>query len=372
MPGEALADGYIGSIGTTVDDQCNLYVAEGGTGGDTPITIPGLGEAFPGTTGQITMVDSAGTKTVAADGIFSVHFGDGMGFGAVDVAIVDGDLYYLLTGTGEPLGSTNGIYKVEDDGSSTLIADIGAFNDANVPDFPDAAPGGNPFAFTPYNGGFVVTDGNYNRLLMVGMDGTIEVLVQLDNVVPTGVTISPAGKIVWTEIGPFPHDPADGKVQQLNGSVTTLASGLANVIDVKYADDGTLYALTLGDADATGEAPGVPFTGKIAIVNADGTLSPVVEGFMFATALEICDGDAYVTGLTGDTRVVADLTSLDPIPTPTEAPTATPTRQAPLPPATGVGAAPSGPGMEWALVIGAALAFLAASASLAVATRRRS
>ena len=371
-PGTLLAEGYIGSIGSVVDGECNLYVAEAGTGGDTVITVPDLGDFYVGNTAQISKVDPTGAKTVAASGLWSAHQGDGNGYGVIDVALLDGDLYYLLTGTGTPLGSTNGVYQIEADGSSTLVADIGAFNDANAVDFPDAGPGGNPYSIMPFDGGFVVADGNFNRLLKVELDGTIEILISLDNVVPTGATVSPDGHIVWAQIGPFPHVPADGRVLRLDGTTaTTLASGLSNVIDVKYGADGTLYALTLGDADPTGEAPGVPFTGKISIVNADGTFSPIVEGFMFATSLELCDGDAYVTGLTGDTRVVADIGSLEPLPTPTAPPTApTATTVPPGPPATGTGTSnPSANATIWFVLAG--LAILAGGASLSFASRRR-
>jgi hypothetical protein len=369
-PGTLLADGYVGSIGTVADLECNLYVTEAGTGGDEVISIPDVGDFYVGDSAQITKVSPSGEKTVVASGLWSAHQGDGFGYGVIDVALLDGDLYYLQTGTAEPLGSTNGVYRIEDDGSSTLVADIGAFNDDNPVEFPDAIPGGNPYSITPYDGGFVVADGNYNRLLKVELDGSIEIIISLDNVVPTGVAVAQDGSLVWAQIGPFPHDPADGKVVQLTGTgTTTLASGLANVIDVQYGADDRLYALTLGDSDPTGEAPGVPFTGRISLVNADGTFSPIVEGFMFATSMEFCGGDAYVTGLTGETRIVADIGSLEPIPTPTAVPPATPTTAPPGPPATGTGVDEAGSSVLWFALAGLAVAL--AGSGLVVATRRR-
>ena len=379
-PGTLLADGYVGSIGTVIDGECNLYVTEAGTGGDEVISIPDVGDFYVGTTAQITKVSPSGEKTVVASGLWSAHQGDGFGYGVIDVALLDGDLYYLLTGTAVPLGSTNGVYKVESDGSSTLVADIGAFNDANPVAFPDSVPGGNPYSLTPYDGGFAVADGNYNRLLKVELDGSIEIIISLDNVVPTGVTVAQDGSLVWAQIGPFPHEPADGKVVQLTGtSTTTLASGLANVIDVQYGADDRLFALTLGDSDPSGEAPGVPFTGRISIVNADGTFSPIVEGFMFATSMEFCEGDAYVTGLTGETRVVADVGSLQPLPTPTptSVPTSTPTAAPtattvpPGPPATGTGSTSASTSATLWFAM-SALALVAGGAGLVFASRRRS
>lgn len=349
QPGTLLAEGLTFSIGSAVDAECNVYVAEGASATEFA--------------GQITMIDgSTGEKTTLASGIAATDL-EGAAFGAIDVTLLDGDVYYLLTGQED-----NGVYRVEDDGSSTLIANIGAFNVANPVTFPDALPTGNPYSINPYDGGFLVADGNFNRLLKVGLDGTIEILASFDNVVPTGTTISPDGHIVWAQIGPFPHSPEDGKVLRLDGgSATTLASGLANVIDVAFGDDGTLYALNMGDSDTTGEAPAVPFTGKISIVNADGTLSPVVDGFMFATSLELCGGDAYVTGLSGEVRVIADIDSLEPLPEPTVEPTAT--IVPPAPPATGTGTAAEGEAIAyWLALLG--LAVTAAGAGMLAARHR--
>jgi cell division septation protein DedD len=156
------------------------------------------------------------------------------------------------------------------------------------------------------------------------------------------VTIGQSGNLIWTEIGPFPHTPETGRVRELiDGTPTVLASGLSNTLDLKVASDDTIYVLTLGDADETGEAPGIPFTGKLATVEADGTLSVVAEGFMFATSFEVCDGDAYITGLTGDTRIVEDYETLEPLPEPTATPTTAPTQVPTTAPTTAPTAAPT-------------------------------
>ena len=84
----------------------------------------------------------------------------------------------------------NGIYRVDDPNSFTVVADIGAFNVANPPDTEFEAPIGVQTSFQAFRGGFLVTDGHLNRMLRVTLDGDISVVRAFDNIVPVGL-ISP-------------------------------------------------------------------------------------------------------------------------------------------------------------------------------------
>ena len=156
---------------------------------------------------------------------------NGPGFGVADVVFLNGTIYYLLSGSFNTLPGLsqypNGIYAIQANGSSKLIANISKFNDDNPVTFPDAQPGGNPFGITVRGGEFYVTDGNYNRVLHITLDGKINILASFDNVVTTGITGLSNGPLIITEFGHFPFAPEDGKVIQVgvpNGSEITLAS----------------------------------------------------------------------------------------------------------------------------------------------------
>src|SRR6185436_21075151 len=92
-----------------------------------------------------------GERTTFATGIPSgAESEGGQGFGLADLVFVGDDLYYLITGGFNYISPDlakypNGVYHVEKDGSSKLIANISKFNDDNPVTFPDAGPGGNPF-----------------------------------------------------------------------------------------------------------------------------------------------------------------------------------------------------------------------------------
>lgn len=386
--GKVLAEGLQGTQGATIGPDGALYVGEGGTGGPTKVTTPD-GDGFFGLTGRISRIDpTTGERTTVATGIPSGAGAEGgQGFGIVDVAFLNGKLYYLISGGFNYIDPTlaaypNGVYEVQPNGSSKLVADISKFNDDHPVTFPDAGPGGNPFGIIARDGGFYVTDGNYNRVLRVTLDGAISILTSFENVVTTGLATKSGGPLIVTEFGPFPFDPKAGKVIQVGiptGTQTELANGYSHIIAAGYGPDGKLYALSMGDqADPSSGDEAVPFTGKILRVNADGTMTPIVDGLMFPTSLDISGSTAYATSLIGQVYQIPDFTSLpalpaaEPTPTETElaAPTVTPVTGVVVPPNTGTGPAARDSTAASALALVAAVLGLS-MLGLAAVTRRQ-
>lgn len=379
--GEVIATDLIGSIGSAVGPDGALYVAENGTGGDTEIDAPeGYGlppdtTLFFGLTGRVSRIDPAtGARSTAVGNLPSLAFGEpGQGSGPTDVAFLEGEMYVLITGSSSSAGEEewpNGVYRVEDSDTVTLIADITEFNDDNPVSFPDALPGGNPFAIAARGDGFIVSDGNYNRLLQVSLDGEIDILASFDNVVPTGLETQNAGPLLGTWFSPAPHDPADSKVIQVGvptGSVTGLASGYAQMIDVETGPNGKTYVLQFGDQTTSEEEPPPP--GRILLLE-NGTLTPVVTGLFLATSLDFIGDAAFVTSLAGTVTRIDGFSSISPVtaaPTavPPSAPAASPTARSGVVTAPDTGSGPGGSdaGMLWfgiaaVLVVGTSLAAL--------------
>jgi hypothetical protein len=329
--GTKIAEGLQGTIGAVVGPDGALYVAEAGTGGDIEVTPP---PEFPpdepvptfGLTGRVSRIDpETGERTTVASGIGSLGGPDGAG-GAVDVAFMGDDMYVLTTGSADAFGQDdwpNGIYRVNGD-DIELVADISNFNDNNPVDFPDAGPGGNPFALDVRGNEFFVTDGNYNRILRVTATGSISILHAFDNVVPTGLETGGSGPILMTQFGPFPHTAANSFVVSVavpTGTTAQVATGFAQMIDVENGPGGT-YVLQFGSTDTSPE--GDPFSGKI--LSLDGsTLSPLVTGFMLPTSLDFSGDTAYVTTLLGEVWQIENFSAVQPpAPEPTAAPTTAP------------------------------------------------
>jgi hypothetical protein len=382
---ETLVTGLNTQGGSVIGPDGALYVPELGTGGDTELTAPpgvGLDEAEIrfGTTAQITRVDTAtGETSVAASGLPSLFIDGEPSGGPIDVAFLNGDLYYLTTGSLDKLGEAdwpNGVYQVEDDGSSTLIANISEFNDANPVEFEDQIPGGNPFAFDVRGTEFIVNDGNFNRTMRASLDGEISLLAQFDNVVPTGVE-SPAGGPIWiTQLGAFPHPPESGKLVQLgypSGAITELASGFSQLIDVQLGPDGRVYVLQFGDPPESPESPEGP-PGRLLLFE-DGELKPLVEGVIIPVSLNISGDTAFITSLTGSVWVIEGVSALEPIeaqptPGPTQAPAATPTPSGITAPDTGSGSASETNNVSW-FILAAVAGGVAVLGTAATSMRRR-
>ena len=237
--------------------------------------------------------------------------------GPVDVAFAGRTAYVLVTLvsgaiSGGPFGdpeAENGLYRIERDGSHTLVADLGQWSVDNPPQEPAfVVDTGVHFALEPYRGGFLVTDGHHNRVLWVDRHGSIREFATFGNVVPTGLETF-FGLVLVTQMGPIPHPPEDGKVVAVRSGrePREIASGASMLIDVEWGPHGKLYGLSQGQWDGVGEGSRAkPNTGRLVVVGRHGDLTPVVDGrgqelvLDRPTSVEFVGATAYVVSVTGD------------------------------------------------------------------------
>ena len=276
-----------------------------------------------GSAGSVLRIDRrTGQVTTYATGLPTKAFPTDIG-GPVDVVFVGRTAYVLVTLVsgeifGDPFGDAddkNGIYRLERDGSFTLVADIGGWSADNPPVPAFFVDTGVHYAMESYHGGFLVTDGHHNRVLWVERDGTINEVATFGNVVPTGLEVA-KGRVFITQAGPIPHEPEDGKVLALRrgSEPTEVASGASMLIDVERGPGGKLYALSQGQWDGVGEgSPASPNTGRLLIVKRDGSLRPVVDRYGQElvldrpTSMEFVGNTAYVVSVDGTVYKVANL-----------------------------------------------------------------
>ena len=270
-----------------------------------------------GVAGAVLRIDSrSGAVTPFADGLPPKAFpGFDIG-GPVDVAFAGGTAYVLVTLVSgklgeEPFGdpeAKNGLYRIERDGSNTLIADLGQWSVDNPPEPAFFVDTGVHFALETYRDGFLVTDGHHNRVLWVDRHGAIQEVATFENVVPTGLETA-AGQIYVTQMGPIPHLPADGKVVALRAGSEPreVANGASMLIDVERGPHGRLYGLSQGQWDGIGEGSrALPNTGRLVVVADDGDLTPVVNDngqelvLDRPTSVEFNGTTGYVVSVTGD------------------------------------------------------------------------
>jgi hypothetical protein len=276
--------GLQGGSGSTVGPDGALYVPEPAAG-------------------RISRVDpKSGAVTTFASGLPTQVIPLG---GVMDVAFVGETAYALVTLVGDPLiggDDIDGVYRVDGPNSFTVVADIGAFAIANPPDADIFLVTGVQYAMEPFRGGFLVTDGHHNRVYHVALDGAVSELLQLGNVVPTGLAAR-GNTVYMAEAGPLPHAPANGKVVSFepgSSSTTEVAAGAPLLVDVEFGRGRDLFALsqgvhTVGDAGSPADAN----TGSLVTVNGDGTFTSIATGIDRPTSLEVIGTSAYVVTLTG-------------------------------------------------------------------------
>lgn len=259
--------------------------------------------------GRISRVDPEdGTVTTFASGLPTSPLAAG---GVVDVAFVKQTAYALVTGVGSnfvapaPGDPTQvGIYRVDGPNSFTLVADIGRFSADHLPppDFPIALKTGVQYGLEPFRGGFLVSDGHHNRVLFVSGDGEITTLLQLGNIVPTGLAVR-GNTVYMTEAGPIPHLPENGKVVTFSlesPTATEIGHGAPLMVDVEFGGQPFALSQGIGSPGAPPATPAEPNTGSLVRVNRDGTFTTIKGGLDRPTSLKFIGNTAYVVTLPGE------------------------------------------------------------------------
>jgi hypothetical protein len=251
--------------------------------------------------GKILRLDpQTGRVSVFASGLPIVPFG-----GVFDIAFLGNTAYALVTDVDPTVGGNDidGIYRIDGPQRFTVIANIGKFATNHPPKTPFELPTGVQFAFRPYQGGFVVTDGHHNRVYKVSLNGHISELITFDDIVPTGLEV--VGKTIYMcEAGPVPHLPENGKIVTFTAgskTATEVASGARLMVDVESVG-GRLYGLSQGrfpDGGFPGD-PALPNTGSIVRAKSDGTFTKVVVDLNQPTSFEIIGNTAYLFTLNGE------------------------------------------------------------------------
>jgi len=287
-----------------------LYVAEGGTGGGGSTVgqcdqvVPPVGPYTGSPTGgRISRVDSSGVRSTVTDQLPSSTdaFTPGDVQGVADVAFVGSTLYALVAGGGcshGVIGHPNGIYRVNGNGSTALIADLGAFQQAHPVAHPNAGdfePDGTWYSMVAVRGSFYAVEPNHGELDRVTTDGTISRVVDISasqgHIVPTA--IDSHGVFYVGNLNTFPIVPGSSKILQItpSGQVHTVATGLTTVLGVAFDHRARMYALEM-TATAGFPAPGAGALVRIT----GGKKETLVSGLDFPTAMTFGpDGALYVS-----------------------------------------------------------------------------
>lgn len=299
-----------------------LYVAEAGSGGDTCVG-GGTGQSSRciGATGAVTVVDS-GVQEQLVDDLTSLALEDGSDTtGPHDIAWdAEGNLMVILglgmdpamrdpAGPFGPLVENMGhLVQVGADGSWASEIDVAAYEATANPDGGEIDS--NPYAIERITGGYLVADAGANALLKVADDGAITTaavfpprMVEFPpgsgnmipmQAVPTSVDVGPDGAIYVGQLTGFPFPVGGANVYRIEEGEEpeVYASGFTNIVDIAFAEDGTLYVVEITSNGLLANNP----NGSLIRVSADGSQAVLADKLFMPGGVAIGeDGSLYVT-----------------------------------------------------------------------------
>jgi hypothetical protein len=293
-----------------------LYVAEGGLGGTA--STDGTCEQVPapfgpytgGLTARISRIDpDTGARRTIADHLPSSQTPPDSGSvpsGVSDVAFLGDTLYALLAGAGCSHGladTANGVLRVEEDGHTTLIADLSAFLRANPVAHPfpeDFEPDGTWYSMISLGNRLYALEPNHGEIDVISPSGRVRRLVDISasqgHVVPTALTYHDGALYVGNLARSVPGPESVSNIYRITsrGEVSVVATGLTAVVGVAFHRD-HLYALE-SYTGAFAPFPEVAHTGTIVRLNVAGGWDEVVTGLSFPTAMTFGpDGQLYIS-----------------------------------------------------------------------------
>jgi hypothetical protein len=328
-----VAEGLDDPRSLTLGPDGSLYVGEAGT--TTGVFVPPppppptepptrtrcsvywpVGPRVGGFTGGVRRISATGAVRTLADDLPSVAANLLIGGDRSGVAAVGqrrGRVYALVSGGGCSNGhpsEPNGVYRIYPNGSWQPVADLSNYLRSHVdtknPAAPDFEPDGTWYALVRAFGAFYTAEPNHGVMVRIDDDGSISLVADLMAKVAekygdgdktyTSITVHRGAFYVGT-LGRIDQGFAAGvyRVSRDGSDVTRVVDGLHGVVGVAFDSRDRMYVLETTAADVNPPLSD-PTRGRLLRIEPDGSVTPVVTGLAFPTALIAGhDGAFYVS-----------------------------------------------------------------------------
>jgi hypothetical protein len=308
------ATGFNNPRGLKFGPDGNLYVAEGGAGGTLSSVgvckqvVAPIGPYTGGFTARISKVTPDGTVTTVADNLPSDQTSAAQGSlvsGVADVAFIGNTLYAILAGAGCShglVGTHNGVLRVKPDGSTTMVANLSAFQKRHPvanPQPDDFEPDGTWYSMIAVHGDFYAIEPNHGELDAIETEGEIRRVLDISkiqgHIVPTAIAFNGHDFYVGN-LDTFPIKDGSSKIMKITpgGHLTTVYINLSDILGLAFDREGRLYVLE----NTTGNPFPTPKTGKILRVDGKNKYKEIATGLSLPTAMTFGpDGNLYVSNL---------------------------------------------------------------------------
>ncbi len=292
----------------------NLYVAEGGAGGTMSSVgscdqvVAPIGPYTGGFTARISKISADGTRTTVADGLPSDQTSSDQGSlvsGVADVAFIDNTLYAILSGAGCShglAGTDNAVLRVNADGSTTMIANLSAFQKGHPsknPEPDDFEPDGTWYSMVAANGVLYAIEPNHGELDSITTSGRIRRVSDISSIqghiVPTAIAYDGQNFFV-SNLDTFPIKDGSSKIMMItpSGTLTTVNIDFTTVLGLAFDSKGRLYVLE----NTTGNPFPTPDTGKVVRIDGKNRVTEIATGLFLPTAMTFGpDGNLYVSNV---------------------------------------------------------------------------
>jgi hypothetical protein len=308
------ATGFNNPRGLKFGPDGNLYVAEGGAGGTLSSVgvckqvVAPIGPYTGGFTARISKVTPDGTVTTVADNLPSDQTSAAQGSlvsGVADVAFIGNTLYAMLAGAGCShglVGTHNGVLRVKPDGSTTMVANLSAFQKRHPvanPQPDDFEPDGTWYSMIAVHGDFYAIEPNHGELDAIETEGEIRRVLDISkiqgHIVPTAIAFNGHDFFVGN-LDTFPIKDGSSKIMKITpgGHLTTVYINLSDILGLAFDREGRLYVLE----NTTGNPFPTPKTGKILRVDGKNKYKEIATGLSLPTAMTFGpDGNLYVSNV---------------------------------------------------------------------------